>query len=292
MTQFDWHCNKILDGYKLKFPLGADKESYLDTFSHSKWCELPENEQKQHSLAKCASCYELHQNSQLSFPLKPTYHHKPIVMVDQDALKRLGVITFTSGVLTELNRVYEAEASASFTNALVITKSSGLEHKKNKKDKRREKIKVQKELTKAVNDHCAEKAAISMLTECESKRKYHRKRMSQSFESPPPAKKTKTHSPDFSNVSWDKEKLKETIENWPVVQPGAIEAEIGSMISSGRFTLGDECAPYTITKYTMVNGMMTPHELQIQGRKVPRIELRQRLLTGMHALWLSSETVQ
>ena len=114
-------------------------------------------------------------------------------------------------------------------------------------------------------------------------------------------------------MSWDKEKLKETVENWPVgttinwsklgrehgvpgnnagqvvkkftakqgidtshiptpkrkptVRPrrkklpgcemsipsnpsiGAIEAEIGSMISSGRFTLGDECAPYTITKY-------------------------------------------
>ena len=59
---------------------------------------------------------------------------------------------------------------------------------------------------------------------------------------------------------------------------GAIETEIGSMISSGRFTLGDECAPYTITKYTMVNGVMTPHELQIQGRKVPLIELRQKLL--------------
>ena len=60
---------------------------------------------------------------------------------------------------------------------------------------------------------------------------------------------------------------------------GAIESEIGSMISSGRFTLGDECAPYTITKYKMVNGVMTPHELQIQGRKVPLIELRQKLLS-------------
>ena len=197
-----------------------------------------------------------------------------------------------------------------------------------------------------MNEHFAQNAAISMLTECESKRKYHRKRMAQSFHSPqeqPPLKKTKTHSPDFSQVSWDKEKLKETIENWPVgvainwsevarehgipgnnagqvvkeftakhgintshiatpkrrptLRPrkrklpgcgvaipsnpsiGAIESEIGSMISSGRFTLGDECAPYTITKYKMVNGVMTPHELQIQGRKVPLIELRQKLLS-------------
>ena len=169
--------------------------------------------------------------------------------------------------------------------------------------------------------------------------------MAQSFYSPqeqPPAKKNKTHSPDFSNVSWDKEKLKETIANWPAdttinwskvgrehgipgknagqvvkeftakeaidtshiatpkrkptVRPrrrkfpgsevsipsnppiGAVEAEIQSMISSGRFTLGDECAPYTITKYTLVNGVMTPHDLQIQAWKLPLKQIWQKLL--------------
>ena len=58
----------------------------------------------------------------------------------------------------------------------------------------------------------------------------------------------------------------------------AVEAEINSMISSGRFTLGEECAPYTITKYSMVNGIMTPHDHQIQGRKVPLKEMRPKLL--------------
>ncbi len=132
-------------------------------------------------------------------------------------MQRQGIKKFTTGVLTELNRVYEVEASTSFTDVLVRTKSSGLEKKKGHKDKKKEMINVQKELTKTVNGHFAEKATISMLTECESKRKYHRKRMAQSFCSPqeqPPAKKTKTHSPDFSKVSWDTEKLQETIENW------------------------------------------------------------------------------
>ena len=202
------------------------------------------------------------------------------------------------------------------------TKSSGLEKKKSKKDKRKERVRVQKELTKVVNEHFAESAAISMLTECESKRKYHRKRMAQSFHSPqeqPPAKKEKKHSPNFSNVNWDKQKLQETIENWPadttinwskiarengipgknagqVVKeftaelgldtshiatpkrkptvrprmkklPGSevsipsippVEDQIRSMVSSGRFNIGDECAPYTITKYTQVNNVMTP----------------------------------
>ena len=57
-----------------------------------------------------------------------------------------------------------------------------------------------------------------------------------------------------------------------------IEANIHSMISSGRFTLGDECAPYTITKYSLVNGVMTPHDTEIQARKVSLKLIRQKLL--------------
>jgi hypothetical protein len=48
---------------------------------------------------------------------------------------------------------------------------------------------------KKVNECFAEKAAITLLTEGESKRKYHRKQLAQSFCSPheqPPAKKKKT----------------------------------------------------------------------------------------------------
>ena len=46
LPQFDRDCNKILDGFKSKFLVGADKETYLDTFSHSNWCELCEGEKK------------------------------------------------------------------------------------------------------------------------------------------------------------------------------------------------------------------------------------------------------
>ena len=70
-------------------------------------------------------------------------------------MQRLGVKQFTNSVLAELNRVYEDEASTSFTDSLVRTKSSGLE-KKSKKDKRKERVRVQKELTKVVNEHFAE----------------------------------------------------------------------------------------------------------------------------------------
>ena len=58
----------------------------------------------------------------------------------------------------------------------------------------------------------------------------------------------------------------------------AVEADIQTMISSGRFTLGEECVPYTITRYTMVDGIMTPHNLTIQARKIPLTQIRQQLL--------------
>ena len=219
MTQFDRDCNKILDGFTKKFPPQCNRESYLNTFSKSKWCALPVTERSQHSLSNCVRCYELHKDRQQYFPLKPTYQPaETVVTVKQGAMQRLGVKRFTNSVIAELNRVYEDEASTSFTDSLVRTKSSGLEKKKSKKGKRKERVRVQKELTKVVNEHFAESAAISMLTECESKLKYHRKRMAQSFHSPqeqPPAKKAKKHSPNFSNVNWDKQKLQETIENWP-----------------------------------------------------------------------------
>ena len=64
----------------------------------------------------------------------------------------------------------------------------------------------------------AENAAVTMLTEGESKRMYHGKRMAQSFqtpEAPPPTKKHKSHSPDYSKVTWDTQKLEATLRNWP-----------------------------------------------------------------------------
>lgn len=195
---------------------------------------------------------------------------------------------------------------------------------------------------KKVTEHFAEKAAITLLTEGESKRKYHRKRLAQSFCSPeePQSKRKKTHSPNFERVSRDTEKLRTTLLNWPTETlinwsevgqehgiPGEnagqvarefaeandishittpkrrptkrpckkklpgfgvsissnppvrrIEAEIKSMISSGRFTLGEECAPYRITKYIPVNGKLTPQDTFVQARKVPLTQLRQRSL--------------
>ena len=76
---------------------------------------------------------------------------------------------------------------------------------------------MQKKFTKQVNEKFAEKAAITMLTEGESKRKYKRKRLAQSFttQDQVPSKRPKKHSPNFSNVEWDKENLEQTLCHLP-----------------------------------------------------------------------------
>lgn len=76
-----------------------------------------------------------------------------------------------------------------------------------------------------------------------------------------------------------KRKLPGTNVSIPSNPPvAAIEAEIQSMISSGRFMLGEECTPYKITKYTLVDGMMTPYDTFVHARKVSLKEIRKRIL--------------
>lgn len=58
----------------------------------------------------------------------------------------------------------------------------------------------------------------------------------------------------------------------------SIEAEIRDMVASGRFTLGEECAPFKITKYVLENGKLTPRDILVQARKVPLTKLWQGLL--------------
>lgn len=200
---------------------------------------------------------------------------------------------------------------------------------------------------KKVNECFAEKAAITLLTEGESKRKYHRKRLAQSFCSPheqPPTKKKKKHLPSFENVPWDTEHLENTLHNWPAETPinwsaiarehgipganggqvakefaethginisliqsstpnrkttvrptkkrlpgtdiaipsnpplSSIDRELKSMVASGHFILGEECAPYSITRFRIVNDQLSPQDVTVHARKVPLKEIRERLL--------------
>ena len=50
------------------------------------------------------------------------------------------------------------------------------------------------------------------------------------------------------------------------------------MIRSERLTLGEPCAPYTLTKYSNVDGQPQKTEMEVYGRKIPLLEIRKRLL--------------
>ena len=120
--------------------------------------------------------------------------------------------------MSELNTIYEEETNESFEDALAKDRVIALERRKSQKEKKQEKRKIQREIVTKVNESFAEKATITPLTEGESKRRYHRKRLAQSPE-PPQPKKAKKHSSNFENVSWDTANLETTLRNWPPGTP-------------------------------------------------------------------------
>ena len=361
---FERDCEKITKAFQSKWPHGSciDRKRYLEKFSAANWSGLPTEEKLMHTMSRCAKCFECCSDFQRSFPLKPFYEHKVLVQVDTQAIHRQGVRKFTSKVLAEINNIYEHEVGTTFENALAEDASIGLESKKTRYEKKKEKRETARQYTKKVNQIFAQNAAINHLAEGESRAKYHRKRLQQSFETPentkPPSKKAKTHSPKLDDVQWNKSEVENTIRNWPVNSeinwsaiarqhcvlganggqvvkefaqslgidtsnfksctpsrkprsrsckkrlPGSsvsipcnppvcdIEREIKSMIHSGHFTLGEECAPYKITKYVPVQGKITPQEIVVMARKIPLAEIRLRLLKKQKQyMRLSSDSV-
>ena len=61
----------------------------------------------------------------------------------------------------------------------------------------------------------------AVLREDESTRSYQRKRLLEHFDSPPAKRQCtdKSHSPDFSNVTWDKEAVLQDLEQHPSAPP-------------------------------------------------------------------------
>ncbi len=83
--QFDRDCDKILDGFN-SADIGLHRNSYLFTFSLANWSALPSTEKKEHTLSNCTRCFEVHEQQQHFFPLKPFYQPESVVKVDEVAL--------------------------------------------------------------------------------------------------------------------------------------------------------------------------------------------------------------
>ena len=99
-----------------------------------------------------------------------------------------------------------------------------------------------------------------------------------------------THGIDISQIQLATPNRKTTVRPTKKKLPGtdiaipsnpplsSIEKELKSMVASGCFTLGEKCAPYSITQFRIVNDQLSPQHVTVHARKVPLKEMRERLL--------------
>lgn len=59
---------------------------------------------------------------------------------------------------------------------------------------------------------------------------------------------------------------------------GGIKEDWAALIASGELTLGEPCHPHTLKKYIIKNGEIQETTTVVYGRKIPILELRQKLL--------------
>ena len=63
------------------------------------------------------------------------------------------------------------------------------------------------------------------------------------------------------------------------------------MIECGELSLGEPCTPYTLTKYVTKEGIVSPVEVQVHGRKFALLSLRNKLLKAHEKyMWLSTDS--
>ena len=108
----------------------------------------------------------------------------PIVQIDTDVMKKQGTKKFTSNVISELDSVFTQQTNITFREALVKDMSYGQERKKIQYEKKKEKRELERKFTKQVNKCFAEKAAITLLSEGESKMQIPSEKASPVFYNP------------------------------------------------------------------------------------------------------------
>ena len=60
---------------------------------------------------------------------------------------------------------------------------------------------------------------------------------------------------------------------------GHIQRERDELIKIGKLQLGEPCAPFVLTKYkTCTTGKVEPYQVTIEGRKIPLLSLRNKML--------------
>ena len=120
--------------------------------------------------------------------------------------------------------MYENAYGTSFTMAVSKSKGSGLQITPTRSEKRKTKRVIQLECRDHIQNQVRATDAMNVLAEGRSLKSYKRLRLAQGLESPEQKfirAKTKCnleqkHSPNFDNVTWDKEQALTDLREWSV----------------------------------------------------------------------------
>ncbi len=75
--------------------------------------------------------------------------------------------------------------------------------------------------------------------------------------------------------------------------PAAIRADIKSMLASGTLSLGEPCAPFSLSHMKVVDGQVVKTTTVVHGRRMPLASIRQKLLGYITRWrWFSENTHQ
>ena len=159
-----------------------------------------------------------HHDLQLAFPQGPYYESEKIISINKVELDSVGKKQGARTILSEINASFSEVFNTSFNNdSIVRCGDSDLRKKVNKAESKKRFRNIYRKYRDQENNALKRSAAIATLTEDESMRSYQRKRKRQYFEPTPESKRpktTKSHSPDFNNVTWDKENSSATCNRY------------------------------------------------------------------------------
>ena len=219
-TPFQVKCMKILDAFSRSWNKATDKHLYMQAFKLSNWQLLSPKQKSTHTLSKCIGCYTESETLQKSFPIKPPYIPECSIKLTPGPEKLTA-----RKVLKDVNREWEREFGHTLTEHLPrLCPEANLTHKKSKHEQRRQSRKRKRDFSEHVSQQMAKNATLTMLANGKSFSKYHKERITMSFETPgdigpSKQKKEKSHSPSEENITWDTQSVLTDLASFPVGIP-------------------------------------------------------------------------
>ena len=196
--KFKIHAKEIKHAFSKRWHPQKDKKWYESIFSLQRWNFLQTTEKQLHSLEKCNACFNQFYAEQKTFPLKPIY--TPQHDISMTMPKDVSEGTYVAIAIEKLDKDCEQRFGKPFVETLVKCKI--VEKSKSQSEKLSEKRKMLKKCRDTIYEGFKKTIPEMILKENESIKAYTRKRKAQYF-AHNPAKKKKSHSPTFDNVSWD-----------------------------------------------------------------------------------------